>query len=229
MKPSERFIFLSESDWTLLNPVIPVNVFAFCTDTRVWKRGDGSTNYTSLPVMGGTHIANKRVMTSREPIENEMPVFCSDEDKWIFRLVGCHLTETECESMALTIYPKFTIIVEIGDSSGVSTGRIKIGDGVTMFSNLSWIGAPSADVLAHLIDHTNPHEVTKQQVGLSNVTNDAQLKRSPADFNIFDIKSSLSSDDVLLIEDSNDGMAKKRVTIGTIEELIISYIIALGG
>lgn len=229
MKPSERFIFLSETEWSLLNPVIPVNVFAFCTDTRVWKRGDGSTNYNSLPVMTGTHIGNKRVMTSREPIENEIPVFCVSEDKWIFRLVGCHLTETECGTMGLTVYPKFTIIVEIGDISGISTGRIKIGDGVTHFADLQWIGAPSADIIAHLSDHTNPHEVTKAQVGLSDVTNDAQLTRADGDFSTFEVKPSLESNDVLLIEDSSDGGTKKRITVGAIEELIISYVTSLGG
>lgn len=31
---------------------------------------------------------------------------------------------------------------------------------------------------AHKADNTNPHDVTKEQVGLSNVTNDAQLKKS---------------------------------------------------
>ena len=31
---------------------------------------------------------------------------------------------------------------------------------------------------AHINDKNNPHEVTKAQVGLGNVTNDAQVKRA---------------------------------------------------
>lgn len=35
-----------------------------------------------------------------------------------------------------------------------------------------------SDTEAHLTDKNNPHNVTKSQIGLSNVTNDAQVKRS---------------------------------------------------
>ena len=37
---------------------------------------------------------------------------------------------------------------------------------------------PSEDLTAHLQDFNNPHRVTKDQIGLGNVTNDAQVKRS---------------------------------------------------
>lgn len=36
----------------------------------------------------------------------------------------------------------------------------------------------TSDVESHTTNKSNPHEVTKEQVGLSNVTNDAQVKRS---------------------------------------------------
>lgn len=229
MRPTDRFIFLTSAEWATLNPVIPVNIFAFCTDTRVFKKGDGSTPYLSLPNIGGNTIANKLVQTSRDPVDNEIAVFCGAEDKWIFRLVGCHLTASECISMGTTVYPKFTIIVEIDDDTHVNTGRIKIANGTSMFHELEWIGVPTTAFTEHLIDYENPHQVTKTQVGLPNVTNDSQLKRSADDFAAFDAKTSLSPDDVLLIEDSDDAGNKKKITIATIEELIISYIIALGG
>jgi hypothetical protein len=121
------------------------------------------------------------------------------------------------------------MIVEVDDSTGKNTGRIKIADGTKMFQDLEWIGVPTTAFTLHLVDYDNPHEVTKSQVGLSAVTNDAQLKRSAADFAIFDAKTTLTSNDVLLIEDSEDSGNKKRITIGQIEEMIIAYVIALGG
>lgn len=62
----------------------------------------------------------------------------------------------------------------------------------------------------------NPHSVTKTQVGLGNVTDDAQLKRAAADFATFTEKTSPVSADVLLVEDSADSGTKKRVQIGSL-------------
>jgi hypothetical protein len=64
---------------------------------------------------------------------------------------------------------------------------------------------------AHLASTTNPHSVTKTQVGLANVTNDAQLKRGNADFTSFSQKTSPSGSDVIVIEDSADSFSKKYI------------------
>ncbi|MGA2296008.1 MAG: hypothetical protein ABSG15_00485 [FCB group bacterium] len=64
---------------------------------------------------------------------------------------------------------------------------------------------------SHLSDTNNPHSVTKTQVGLGNVSNDAQLKRSAGDINAFTLKSNLTANDVVLIEDSEDNFNKKKV------------------
>ena len=40
------------------------------------------------------------------------------------------------------------------------------------------ISTVQAGLTTHLLDYTNPHQVTSTQVGLGNVTNDAQVKRS---------------------------------------------------
>ena len=56
------------------------------------------------------------------------------------------------------------------------------------------------------------HTHTPSQVGLGNVTNDAQLKRAGNDFTAFSQKTGLSSNDILLIEDSAASYAKKKVT-----------------
>lgn len=46
---------------------------------------------------------------------------------------------------------------------------------------------------------------------LNNVTNDAQLKRSAGDFNTFSEKTRIASSDVLLIEDGEDTLNKKKL------------------
>lgn len=69
---------------------------------------------------------------------------------------------------------------------------------------------------SHVDDTNNPHQVTKTQVGLSNVTNDAQLKRSAGDFDSFTQKTTPDDNDILLIEDSADSNNKKKATVGSV-------------
>jgi len=140
MRPAECFIFLSTAQWTALNPIIPVNVFAVDTDTGGIKLGDGATAWLSLETSGSAYIVNKAVQTSRNPIDEEMLEFCSTEDKWIFKLRGCLLTETNFVGASATVYPKYALIIETDDSTGIPTGRFKIGDGVTQLSSLPWSG-----------------------------------------------------------------------------------------
>jgi hypothetical protein len=69
----------------------------------------------------------------------------------------------------------------------------------------------------HLANTNNPHSVTKAQIGLSNVTNDAQLKRADGDINSFTEKTSLVDNDITLIEDSASSYSKKKTKISTIK------------
>jgi len=55
--------------------------------------------------------------------------------------------------------------------------------------------------------------LTPSSIGLGNVTNDAQLKRSAADFASFTAKLIPSAGDYLLIEDNDAGGVKKRIAI----------------
>jgi hypothetical protein len=139
MKPDEHFVFLTEAEWTLLNPVVPANVFAVSTDNGRTRLGDGSTTWSGLSTASSLTIGNKLIQSDRDPNNNEMAIFCSAEDKWIFRLVGCFLTVTECITLA-TVYPKFTFIIEVDDISGIPTGRFKMGDGTNGFDDLPWFG-----------------------------------------------------------------------------------------
>jgi len=81
------------------------------------------------------------------------------------------------------------------------------------------LGAAST-VQSNLDSHTgntsNPHSVTKTQVGLGNVTDDAQLKRSAGDINTFTTKATPVANDVFIIEDSADSYNKKKVLYSSI-------------
>ncbi len=65
----------------------------------------------------------------------------------------------------------------------------------------------TGDVVAQAGDYNNV------QVGLGNVTNDAQLKRAAGDFDTFTEKLAPVDDDIVLIEDSEDTNNKKKVKL----------------
>lgn len=73
-----------------------------------------------------------------------------------------------------------------------------------------------AQVDSHIGSTSNPHSVTKAQVGLTNVTDDAQLKRAAGDINSFTAKGTPVSNDLILIEDSADSNNKKKITVGSL-------------
>lgn len=56
----------------------------------------------------------------------------------------------------------------------------------------------------------------KAGIGLSSVTDDAQLKRSANDLNSFTSKASPVGADIILIEDSAASFAKKKVTVSSL-------------
>lgn len=68
----------------------------------------------------------------------------------------------------------------------------------------------------------NSHSLTanvtlsNSDIGLGNVSNDSQLKRSAKDFSSFTQKATPVAGDVLLLEDSTDSGAKKFCTIGSL-------------
>ena len=73
------------------------------------------------------------------------------------------------------------------------------------------IDSGGSDLSTHEADNTNPHSVTKDQVGLGNVENKAQLKREAADFGTFSEKGTADNADMILIEDSADSYNKKYI------------------
>lgn len=140
MRPTQCQIFLTDAEWADLDPVVPANVYAVSFDTVRSKLGDGSTRWSSLPFSTSILIVNKSVQTSREPVDEEMLLFCASEDKWLFKLIGCILSQTNFTGAATTVYPKYALIVEKDNSTGIPTGRFKIADGVNELGNIHWAG-----------------------------------------------------------------------------------------
>lgn len=99
-------------------------------------------------------------------------------------------------------------IGEVTSAAGVTVDGVLLKDGLVSGRNVATDGSM---LDGHVADIANPHSVTKTQVGLSNVTNDAQLKRAAADFSSFTEKTSLVGNDVFLIEDSADSNNKKYI------------------
>ena len=98
-----------------------------------------------------------------------------------------------------------------------NTVQIDIVPGNISHTGIADIGTnthPQID--SHISSTLNPHSVTKTQVGLGNVTDDAQLKRAAADFTTFTTKAIPVGADVLLIEDSADSSNKKKIAISTL-------------
>ena len=74
----------------------------------------------------------------------------------------------------------------------------------------------NSNIQTHIASTNNPHATSASQVGLGNVTNFAQLKRTAADFNSFTDKATPTGTDVILIEDSLDSYNKKKIHVSDI-------------
>ena len=104
------------------------------------------------------------------------------------------------------------ISVNVGSVGGTAVSAAAM----LSYSDGTFFDTNSDGVLDHAALTNNPHTVTKTQVGLSNVTNDAQLKRAAGDIGTFAAKASPVTADVLLIEDSADATNKKSTTVGAV-------------
>jgi hypothetical protein len=112
-----------------------------------------------------------------------------------------------------SINNKITVALDAGNKEVDLT----LNEGNVIHDNLSGSGTNThAQIDTHIASTSNPHTVTKSQVSLGNVTDDAQLKRSANDFNSFTLKGTPVSADVILIEDSADTGNKKYITVGSL-------------
>ena len=86
-------------------------------------------------------------------------------------------------------------------------------------------GPISSELIEAIEEHlecvANPHQVFAAQVGLSQVMNDAQLRRRASDFMEFDEKSIVNDNDILLVEDSADYHNKKKIKASALKDYIL--------
>lgn len=105
--------------------------------------------------------------------------------------------------------------VEISEIQSLAKGSLIVGDGSGAPSEQT-VGSNDTFLVANSGASTGIawRSATKSDVGLSNVTDDAQLKRAAGDINSFSEKSSPASSDLVLIEDSADSNNKKKMQLG---------------
>lgn len=115
-------------------------------------------------------------------------------------------------------------INSLTDASLASSGHVltRDGSGNAIFSAIPYpvtsVFGRTGAVVAQSGDYTNA------QVGLGNVTNDAQLKRAANDFNSFSSKATPVGGDILLVEDSADSGNKKYITLNSISHTLLTNI-----
>ncbi len=98
-------------------------------------------------------------------------------------------------------------------------GRVGVNEG-----DITSLEGRMTPVEAHADTTTgNPHATTKSEVGLSDVTNDAQLKRSAGDFNTFTEKTNPVDDDIVILEDSAASFAKKKAKVSKLKGVNLEF------
>lgn len=95
--------------------------------------------------------------------------------------------------------------------SNQSKFNTSLADVRSSFNNYASEKTPIIDkVEPHIADKQNPHEVTKAQVGLSNVTNDAQVKRSE-----------MGANDGVATLDANGKIPESQLPAGVTSSLVL--------
>ncbi len=128
----------TEANWQLYDPIIPLGIVALTIDNGNSKVGDGVQRWSEISYMSGS-IGTKYTDSSRSPIHNEIPYFDEVSDQWTYRKQGVFETAENWESIS-TAFPSFSVLVELSNTTNKPTGRYKIGDNVTPFQELPWIG-----------------------------------------------------------------------------------------
>lgn len=140
LRPLDSILIDTSTNFTTHDPIIPYGVFAVNSDGSGFKLGNGIDVWSALSYQGGNSIGSKQVQTSREPVNNELLLFCESTDKWVYRLQHCFDSVTNWASNS-SVFPTSTMLIETDDITGIPTGRFKIGDGATAFPTLPWFGS----------------------------------------------------------------------------------------
>jgi len=122
--------------------------------------------------------------------------------------------------------PHVTTKTQVGLGSVTDDAQLKRA--ASDFTTFTAKAPIALDDIILIEDSTNTYNKKKalvsaivDKVGLNNVTDDAQLKRSAGDFNSFLLKADPIAGDILLLEDSVESFAKKKISfssfVGTLD------------
>jgi hypothetical protein len=114
---------------------------------------------------------------------------------------------------------------EIASGSGLAAAQASIvtntaniaTNAASIVTNTANISSLSSSLSSHTGDTSNPHSVTKAQVGLSAVSNDLQLKRADNDWGGYTLQTGApAAGDQFIIERAADG-AKRRMLAASLD------------
>lgn len=120
--------------------------------------------------------------------------------------------------------------VSVAGTQDLGSGPITFGIGdYVIYNGATWEKSDSTDSVVSVNGYTGTVVLTKTDLSLGNVTNDAQLKRAAGDINSFTSKSPIADADIALIEDSADSFNKKKVTVDVLTALLVKLAGRAGG
>jgi hypothetical protein len=183
-----------------------------------WKDApDGTAAWGSIDGALSNQTDLQTALNSKAPTTSGTAILKGDGSGGFGNAVAGadYLTPTGDGSHLTGITPSQVGLVKVSNDK-----QVKAATASTDGNFVSWSGTTGDSVIdsgkkaADFAAASHVH--TPNQVGLGNVTNDAQLKSAAGDFASFTEKTSPVSADLLLIEDSTANGAKKKVQVGNL-------------
>ena len=153
--------------WTSNNPILSSGELGFETDTNKFKIGDGDSHWNSL-----NYFSHELSAINIIDMINASASLIDDNN--IASTIARDSEVTAAISQAIAS------LVNTNDSR-LSDARTPLSHTHTANNTIDFDETVSMNVTVsssalHIINTSNPHSVTASQIGLGNVTNDAQLK-----------------------------------------------------
>lgn len=127
--------------WTTNNPIITIGVIAVSSDTGKFKIGNGSSRWADLIYSNTISTLCDKDVSVTTPLNNSILLYSNISETWYPQTHGLFETGSELISQN-SIFPTFTLAIELNDTTLDPTGRFKIGNGVDDYITLPWAGWP---------------------------------------------------------------------------------------
>jgi hypothetical protein len=174
------------------------------TDTKLGTKVDNSEKGAANGV--ATLDAGGKVPTGQLPIQ--MMEF---EGNWNASTNTPTLANADVDKQGTT----YRVNVAGSVDFGAGSITFQIGDWVYNTGTV-WEKGDNIDQVTSVAGKTGAVNLVASDVGLGNVTNDAQLKRAANDLNTFTEKTTPVGTDIAIIEDSADAFNKKKMPLNKI-------------